>query len=86
MYLSSEKTKVEQDWKLNLTGKDRKSATMKTMRERVPPVGASAEASIDESTARGTSRTSMCDAFLLSFHYYTPPFDYRSQSLDGSLN
>ena len=49
--LCAEKTRAE-DWKLNL--KERKSAS-KTLRERVPPVGASAETTMDES-ARGTSR------------------------------
>ena len=51
LFLCAEKTKAE-DWKLNL--KERKSAS-KTLRERVPPVGASAETTMDES-ARGTPR------------------------------
>ena len=50
--MRAEKTKAE-DWKLNL--KERKSAN-KTLRERVPPVGASAETTVDES-ARGGAHT-----------------------------
>ncbi|KAK7091820.1 hypothetical protein V1264_009455 [Littorina saxatilis] len=48
-----EKTKAE-DWKLNL--KERKSAN-KTLKERVPPVGASAETTIDESARDVSTRS-----------------------------
>nr|KAG5698589.1 hypothetical protein BaRGS_027100 [Batillaria attramentaria] len=48
-----EKTKAD-DWKLNL--KERKSAS-KTLRERVPPVGASAETTVDESAREASIRS-----------------------------
>ncbi|KAK7485673.1 hypothetical protein BaRGS_00023122 [Batillaria attramentaria] len=49
----AKKTKAD-DWKLNL--KERKSAS-KTLRERVPPVGASAETTVDESAREASIRS-----------------------------